>query len=176
MQPVFRATEGNFPRFTALLWERTARASRAAELDAAERRAVRIASRRSCSRCSTRSAHWWSTAPRSTPTAHEPSLSASPELCAMLVGVLGQKMSLRIARQWQSSERLLAALDPAIDDDEGAADRALMHAFYGGELLGTLSLLASENALKPEEAMQRAVDAGLPEGLVASIWQRLQGS
>ena len=173
MQPVFRATEGNFPRFTALLWERTARASRAAELYAAK---ARREDRFEAQLLTLMNALGPLVVYRATLDAYarEPTLSPSPELCAMLVGVLGQKMSLRIARQWQSSDRLLSALDPAIDDAEGATDQALMHAFYGGELLGTLSLLASENTLKPEEAMQLAVDAGLPEGLVASIWQRLQ--
>ena len=108
------------------------------------------------------------------PTRANQTLSPSPELCVQLVGSLGQKMSLRIARQWQSSERLVAALDPAINDAEGATDQELLHALYGGELLGTLSLLASENALSTEEATQLALDAGLPQGLVESIWQRLQ--
>ena len=175
MHPVFRATEGNFPRFTALLWERTARASRAAELYAAK---ARREDRFEAQLLTLLNALGPLVVYRATldTYAHAAPLRPSPELCAILVGLLGQKLSLRIARQWQSSERLLAALDPAIDDVEGATDQALLHAFYGGELLGTLSLLASENALSAPEAIQLAVDAGLPEGLVASIWQRLQAA
>jgi hypothetical protein len=173
MRPVFRATEGNFPRFTALLWERTARASRAAELYAAK---ARREDRFEAQLLTLLNALGPLVVYRVTldSYARESPLSPSAELCAALVGLLGQKMSQQIARQWHSSERLVAALDPAIDDGEGATDQALMHAFYGGELLGTLSLLATENALSDQEATQLALDAGLAEALVASIWQRLQ--
>ena len=173
MQPVFRATEGNFPRFTALLWERTARASRAAELYAAK---ARREDRFEAQLLTLMNALGPLVVYRATLDvyAREPGLSPSAALCVQLIGSLGQKLSQRIARQWQSSERLVAALDPAINDAEGATDRELLHALYGGELLGTLSLLASENALSTEEATQLALDAGLPQGLVESIWQRLQ--
>jgi HD-like signal output (HDOD) protein len=173
MRPVFRATEGNFPRFTALLWERTARASRAAELYAAK---ARREDRFEAQLLTLLNALGPLVVYRVTldSYARESPLSPSAELCAALVGLLGQKMSQQIARQWHSSERLVAALNPAIDDGEGATDQALMHAFYGGELLGTLSLLATENALSDQEATQLALDAGLAEALVASIWQRLQ--
>lgn len=173
MRPVFRATEGNFPRFTTLLWERTARASRAAELYAAR---ARREDRFEAQLLTLLNALGPLVVYRATldTYARESTLSPSAELCAALVGLLGQKMSQRIARQWQSSERLVAALNPAIDDGQGAADQALLQALYGGELLGTLSLLATENALSAEEATQLALDAGLPEALVASIWQRLQ--
>jgi HD-like signal output (HDOD) protein len=173
MQPVFRATEGNFPRFTALLWERTARASRAAELYAAK---ARREDRFEAQLLTLMNALGPLVVYRATLDAYarEPGLSPSAALCVELIGALGQKLSQQIARQWQSSERLVAALDPAINDAEGATDRELIHALYGGELLGTLSLLASENALSAEEATQLALDAGLPQALVTSIWQRLQ--
>jgi HD-like signal output (HDOD) protein len=173
MRPVFRATEGNFPRFTALLWERTARASRAAELYAAK---ARREDRLEAQLLTLLNALGPLVVYRATldTYARESTLSPSAGLCVELIAALGQKMSQQIARQWQSSERLVAALDPAIDEAEGATDQALLHALFGGELLGTLSLLATENALSAEEATQLALDAGLPEALVASIWQRLQ--
>jgi hypothetical protein len=101
-------------------------------------------------------------------------LSPSAELCVALIGSLGQKMSQRIAEQWQSSARLVAALDPATQDGGGGTDRSLTHALYFGELLGTLSLLSAENELSSKEATQLALDAGLPEELVVSILERLQ--
>lgn len=173
MRPVFRATEGNFPRFTTLLWERTARASRAAELYAAK---ARREDRFEAQLLTLLNALGPLVVYRATLDTYtrESSLKPSAELCAELIGSLGQKMSHRIARQWQSSERLVAALGPAIDEAGGAPDQALRHALYGGELLGTLSLLATENALSAEEATYLALDAGLPEALVTSIWQRLQ--
>ncbi len=173
MRPVFRATEGNFPRFTTLLWERTARASRAAELYAAK---ARREDRFEAQLLTLLNALGPLVVYRATldTYARESTLSPSAGLCVELIASLGQKISQQIARQWQSSERLIAALDPAIDEAEGATDQALLHALYGGELLGTLSLLATENALSAEEATQLALDAGLPEALVASIWQRLQ--
>jgi HD-like signal output (HDOD) protein len=172
MHPVFRATEGNFPRFTALLWERTARASRAAELHAAN---ARREDRFEAQLLTLLNALGPLVVYRATLDiyARESTLSPSPELCVALIGMLGQKMSQRIARQWQSSDRLIAALDPAIDDGQHATDQALLQALYGGELLGTLSLLVTENALSAEEATQLALDAGLPEALVASIGKRL---
>jgi hypothetical protein len=101
-------------------------------------------------------------------------LSPSAELCVALIGSLGRKMSQRIAAQWQSSARLVAALDPATQDGGGGTDRSLTHALYFGELLGTLSLLSAENELSSKEATQLALDAGLPEELVVSILERLQ--
>ncbi len=173
MQPVFRATDTNFPRFPALLWERTARASRAAELYAAK---ARREDRFEAQLVTLLNALGPLVVYRATldTYARVSELKPSAELCAALIGSAGQTMSQRIARQWQSSERLVAALDPKTGNVDGATDRSLTHALYFGELLGTLSLLLSENALTSEQAMQLALDAGLPQQLVIGIWERLQ--
>ncbi|MFI4868801.1 MAG: HDOD domain-containing protein [Steroidobacterales bacterium] len=172
MQPVFRATDTNFPRFPALLWERTARASRAAELYASK---ARREDRFEAQLVTLLNALGPLVVYRATldTYARSSDLSPSAELCVALIGSLGQTMSQRIARQWQSSARLVAALDPATEHVGSATDRSLTHALYFGELLGTLSLLLTENALNSQEAMQFALDAGLPEELVVSTWERL---
>jgi HD-like signal output (HDOD) protein len=173
MQPVFRATDSNFPRFPTLLWERTARASRAAELYAAK---ARREDRFEAQLVTLLNALGPLVVYRATldTYARVSELSPSAELCVALIGSLGQKMSQRIAQQWHSSARLVAALDPATQDDNAATDRSLTHALYFGELLGTLSLLSAENELSSEEATQLVLDAGLPEELVVSVLQRLQ--
>jgi len=173
MQPVFRATDSNFPRFPALLWERTARASRAAELYAAK---ARREDRFEAQLVTLLNALGPLVVYRATLDAYArvSQLSPSAELCVTLIGSLGQKMSQRIAQQWQSSARLVAALEPATQDDSTATDRSLTQALYFGELLGTLSLLSAENELSSTEATQLALDAGLPQDLVVSILERLQ--
>jgi HD-like signal output (HDOD) protein len=173
MQPVFRATDSNFPRFPALLWERTARASRAAELYAAK---ARREDRFEAQMVTLLNALGPLVVYRATLDAYSrvPGLNPSAELCVALIGRFGQNMSQRIAQQWQSSARLVAALDPATHDGSGGADGSLTQALYFGELLGTLSLLSAENEMSSTEATQLALGAGWPEELVVSMLERLQ--
>ena len=111
MQPVFRATDTNFPRFPALLWERTARASRAAELYAAK---ARREDRFEAQLVTLLNALGPLVVYRATLDTYALGFGPEAERRAMraLIGFFGQTMSQRIARQWQSSERLVAALDP----------------------------------------------------------------
>jgi hypothetical protein len=175
MQPVFRATETNFPRFPALLWERTERAARAAELYAAK---AHRQDRFEAQLLTLLNALGPLVVYRATldTYARISDLNPSAELCVALIGSFGQKMSQRIAQHWQSSPRLVAALDPATQEPDGGADRSLTHALYCGELLGTLSLLLAKSALTPKDATQLALDAGLSEELAVGIWERLEAA
>ena len=73
---------------------------------------------------------------------------------------------MRIARQWETSPRLIAAI-------ERSPDEMLTMALCVGELLGTLSLLQSQNVITSDEALATANDAGLADAIVAPIWERL---
>jgi HD-like signal output (HDOD) protein len=175
MQPVFRATGTNFPRFPALLWERTARASRAAELYASK---ARRQDRFEAQMVALLNALGPLVVYRATleAFARYPDQTPSAELCVALIESFGQETSQRIAKDWQSSPRLIAALDPASADSDPGIDQSLAHALYCGELLATLSLLAAENALTTRDATRLALDAGLSEELALGIWERLAAS
>jgi HD-like signal output (HDOD) protein len=173
LQPVFRATDKNFPRFPLLLWERTERAARAAELYATK---TRRQDRFEAQLVALLSALGPLVVYRATVAAYSqtPGLSPSASLCVALIGTLGQQTSQRIARSWQSSPRLIAALGPP--SENAGTDRSLAHALYCGELIGTLSLLESQQNISLRERLRLAEDAGLPDELTRSIWERLTGA
>ena len=106
--------------------------------------------------------------------ARVPQLTPSPSLCVRLVSALGPAMAQRIARDWNSSERLVAALDPAAVEPALPEDRAFRLALHGGELLGTLSVLLEESVLIEAESSKIVAESGLPERLTADIWKRLR--
>jgi hypothetical protein len=172
LQPVFRATDKNFPRFPLLLWERTERAARAAELYATK---TRRQDRFEAQLVALLSALGPLVVYRAAMAAYSrtPGLAPSAGLCVALIGTLGQRTSQRIAQSWQSSPRLIAALGPPSENT--ALDRSLAHALFCGELIGTLSLLESQQDLSPSESFRLAEDAGLPDELTRSIWERLTG-
>ena len=154
MQPVFRATRRNFPRFPRMLWERTERAARAAELYAQRRQpadrfeaqlvvllhalgplAVYGATLDACARHG---------------------ITPGAGLCLALVTSLSGTAALSIARHWEASPRLIAALG-------GRAGEPLSRVLVLGELLGTLSMLQAQQMLSAEDALGLARRAGLPD-------------
>ncbi len=167
LRPVFRATRKNFPRLPRMLWERTERASRAAELYAAAQApqdrfeaqlAVLLGALGPLVVYSaaldvySRNAHF----------------SPSGELCVELIGALAAGISTRVARDWQLSSRLCAAL-------EDSPAEPLTAARHAGELLGTLSLLESQAIISNEERLDLVKAAGLPADLAEDIRERLSG-
>lgn len=76
---------------------------------------------------------------------------------------------IRIARDWQTSPRLLAALDKS-------SNETLATSLHIGELLGTLSLLESQTVIAPEERLEMIKSAGLSEGSMDGIWARIAGT
>jgi HD-like signal output (HDOD) protein len=172
MRPILRAKSNNFPRFPELLWERSARAAAAAERLAVE---FHRQDRFEAQLLALLSALGPLVAYRATleQYARTPELKPSPQVCASLVSVLGPPLAHRVARDWQSAPRLVAVLDVAADAVTADANRPLALALYGGELLGTLTLLADEQQLSREESLAAASAAGLPAPLVADVWERL---
>ncbi len=165
LQPVFRATRSNFPRFPRMLWERTERAARAAELyalkaspqDRFEAQLLILLSALGPLVVYGAALDVYSQRPRLTP---------SPMLFVTLIAALGAQVSLRIAQHWETSPRLAAAI-------ERAPDEALSMALCAGELFGTLSLLQTQNVITVDEGLATANDIGLAETIVAPIWARL---
>jgi HD-like signal output (HDOD) protein len=165
LQPAFRATRKNFPRFPRLLWERTERVARAAELyaqltipgDRFEAQLVALLSALGPLTVYSTSLDVY---------AQAPGLAPNPSLCAELTAALGAQMSLRIARQWQASARILAAL-------ETQADEPLSGVLAVGELLGTLALLESQTVIAPGERLESARSAGLECQWAGDIFARL---
>jgi HD-like signal output (HDOD) protein len=168
LRPVFRASRSNFPRLPRMLWDRTERAARAAELYAAnahpqdrfEAQLVVLLSALGPLVVYSAALDGYSRAPQLTP---------NPSLFVELVDTLGPQMSRRIARDWETSPRLLAVLEKSAHD-------SLATALHIGELLGTLSLLESQMVISRDERLDIMKSASLPANVVDSIWARLAGS
>jgi len=168
LRPVFRASRTNFPRLPRMLWDRTERAARAAELYAAkthpqdrfEAQLVVLLSALGPLVVYSAALDGYSRAP---------SLSPNPALFVELIISLGPQISRRIARDWQASARLLAALD-------GSGEESLGTALHVGELLGTLSFLESQTVISRDERLDIVKGARLPDDLVDGIWPHLSGS
>jgi HD-like signal output (HDOD) protein len=164
LQPVFRATRTNFPRLPRLLWERTERAARAAELYCAKRhpqdrfeaQLVVLLSALGPLVVYSAALDGYSRAPR---------LMPNPALFVELIETLGAQMSLRIARDWQTSPRLVAAL-------ERSNEESLATALQVGELCGTLSLLESQTVISRDERLEVIGSAGMA-GDLDDIAERL---
>jgi HD-like signal output (HDOD) protein len=168
LQPVFRASRTNFPRLPRMLWERTERAARAAELYAAhthpqdrfEAQLVVLLSALGPLVVYSAALDGYSRAPRLTP---------NPALFVDLIDTLGAQMSQRIARDWQTSARLVAALDKSNEE-------SLSIALQVGELLGTLSFLESQTVINQDERQGMLGNAGLTGDLTNGIWGQLSGA
>lgn len=168
LQPVFRATRSNFPRFPRMLWDRTERAARAAELyalktlpqDRFEAQLLILLSALGPLVVYGATLDVYAQRPRLTP---------NPALFVALTAELGPRVSLRIAQHWETSPRLVAAI-------ERSSAEALTMALYVGELLGTLSLLHSQSVITADEALATAKDIGLAATVIDPIWERLSAS
>ena len=167
LQPVFRATRSNFPRFPRMLWERTERAVRAAELYALKTHPQDRFEAQLLVLMSALGPLVVYGAMLDAYSAH-PQLTPSPSLCAELTAALGPQVAMHIARQWETSPRLIAAI-------RRSADEMLTTALLAGELLGTLSLLESQHVVTSDEALATATGAGLAKSTVTAIWERLTG-
>jgi HD-like signal output (HDOD) protein len=165
LQPVFRATRSNFPRFPRMLWERTERSARAAEMyalktqprDRFEAQLAILLSALGPLVVYGATLDEYSRRPRIEP---------SPSLCVALTASLGPQVSARMARQWEASPRLAAAI-------ERSSAESLTLALCVGELLGTLSLLVMQHVISADEGFATARDVGAAESMLAPIWQRL---
>jgi HD-like signal output (HDOD) protein len=167
MQPVFRATRTNFPRFPRLLWERTARTARAAELYAA---ATRPADRFEAQLLALLSALGPLVVYGATLDEYERrSLRPNAAVCMTLIMGLGAVMAQRIARHWQASPRLVAAL-------ERSAEPELATALQVGELLGTLSLLEAQTLISPAERWEMTRGAGVADCAAGEIYAQLDAA
>jgi HD-like signal output (HDOD) protein len=168
LQPVFRATRTNFPRFPRMLWERTERAVRAAEMyalkshpqDRFEAQLVILLSALGPLVVYGAALDAYS---------RRPEIAPSPALCVALTAALGAQVSLRIARHWETSPRLIAAI-------EKSPEESLTMALCAGELLGSLSLLETQSVISRDEALATAAEAGLSDAIVMPIWTQLTTS
>jgi HD-like signal output (HDOD) protein len=168
LQPVFRATRTNFPRFPRMLWERTERAARAAEMyalksqpqDRFEAQLVILLSALGPLVVYGAALDAYS---------RRPEIAPSPVLCVALTASLGTQVSLRIARHWETSPRLIAAI-------EKSPEESLTMALCAGELLGSLSLLETQSVMSRDEALATAREAGLSDAILMPIWTQLTTS
>ncbi len=168
LQPAFRASAKNFPRLPRILWDRTERAARAAELYA-----VRLspADRFEAQLVVLLSA----LGPLVVYSAlmdvyaRNPMFPPNGSLGVELICELAAGLSLHIAADWQSSTRLLAALDDAPGE-------FLTAARHVGELFGTLSFLELQTVITRDARLESLSESGLPEELTLALWEGLNGS
>jgi HD-like signal output (HDOD) protein len=168
LRPVFRATRRNFPRFPRILWERSERAARAAELFA-----MRVAPQ---DRFEAQMAVLLGAlgplvvyGAALDVYARNPHLTPNAAVCIDLIGDVAPAMAARIARDWAASPRLVAALS----NDGG---EFLATARGVGELLGTLALLESRIVLEDAYREQLIAQAGIDPDLAESIRRALIGA
>jgi HD-like signal output (HDOD) protein len=176
MQPVFRGGQEAFSRFPALLWERSVRASVAAELYAQRRRS---GERLTAQLLTILDALGPLVVYRMTMDQYRTvaPLQPAPLLLVEMIGRCGAELSRRVAAQWDCPPRLIAALAIAGSGLNPAEDRqglgVLVDALRTGQLLGTLSLLESERVLDAAAVQRIAQDAGVEQELFAVVWERL---
>jgi HD-like signal output (HDOD) protein len=164
MQPVFRASRNNFPRFPRMLWERTERAARAADAFALR---VRPEDRFESQLAILLSALGPLAVYGATLEIYSQRAELRPNasLCVELTSSLGTQMALRIAQQWETSPRLAAVI-------EKSSREPLAQAFCVGELLGTLAMLEMQHIITSEEAHEIANSVDLGGELLDSVRAR----
>ena len=166
VQPVFRGGSAEHNRFPAVLWERCTQASIAAEACA---RQWCPSDRQAAQLLALLSALGPLVAFRVVEDQYRAkgSLKPAPAVFLQVIDRYSRVMAARIATLWQSPPRIVAALEGEKDDEP------LVRALRGGELLATLSLLATAGQLAEEECSARASAAGIPRKLFESVWTRL---
>ncbi len=168
LRPVFRATSKNFPRFPRVLWDRTERAARAAELYAM---ATRPEDRFEAQLVVLLSA----LGPLVVYSAvldvysRNPHFAPSAALCVELIRTLAPQLSQRMARDWQTSPRLVAALGKSSGETLGVTLQV-------GEFLGTLAFLEAQTVISHDDRCGLIDDAGLSGESVDRIWMALTGN
>jgi HD-like signal output (HDOD) protein len=161
VRPVFRATRSNFPRLPRLLWERTERATRTAELyalsaspqDRFEAQLAVLLSALGPLVVYSAALDAYAKRPRLTP---------NPSLLVELTMTLSAEMSRRIAQEWGASPRLICAL-------EKLPGEFLSGALTLAELAGTLSVLEAHTVFSNEDRQAMADAAGLDATLIESL-------
>jgi hypothetical protein len=168
LQPAFRASAKNFPRLPRILWDRTERAARAAELFALQ---LSPADRFEAQLVVLLSALGPLVVYSALVDVYARNSKFPPNgsLGIELIGELATGLSLHIAGDWQSSTRLVAALDDAPGE-------FLTAARHVGELFGTLSFLESQTVITREARLETLSESGLPVELTRYLWEGLHGS
>lgn len=166
VQPVFRGGSAEHSRFPAVLWERCTQASIAAEACA---RKWCPADRQAAQLLALLSALGPLVAYRVVEDQYRAKggLKAAPAVFLQVIDRYSRVMAARIATLWQSPPRIVAALEGEQPDEP------LVRALRGGELLATLSLLATAGQMTEDECSARASAAGIPAKLYETVWTRL---
>ncbi|MFO1401187.1 MAG: HDOD domain-containing protein [Steroidobacteraceae bacterium] len=176
MQPVFRGEAAAFARLPQLLWERTTRATLAADLYA---RRVCPEERHGAQLLVLLRA----LGPLVVYRVLEERLrgrggeAAAAIACATLLEQFAGRAALQVATRWESSGRIrgvLAQLDgtgPAAPGDEVQRDLAV--AVEVGELLGTISILIGERAWDSADGLRIAAESGMPRDWMIATLTRL---
>ena len=176
MQPLFRGAATRFAKLPLLLWERTTRATLAAELYAqrdcpGERHSAQLL------------VLLRALGPLAVYRIVEEQLRARPggvgdaPACAVLLETLGGRAAARVAVEWEISERICSVL-AQLDGTAGAqvpdqVQHGLAAAVEVGELLGSASVLIREGVWDSPTGLRIVGDAGMPREWMLSTLMRL---
>lgn len=161
VRPVFKANSHNFPRLPRLLWERTERAVRVAEIFAMRvQPSDRFESQLAVLLNALGPLVVYSACLDA--YAKRPRLTPNPSLFVELTLTLGAPLSQRIAQEWNASPRLVAAL-------ARQSEEALSRPVAVGELVGTLGVLAGAGAVTGTEQRELTLLAGLNEAWLKEL-------
>jgi HD-like signal output (HDOD) protein len=176
MQPVFRGSTAGLARLPPLLWERTTRATLAAELYA---RRVCPGERQGAQLLVLLRALGPLVVFRGVEEQlrGRPADQADATACAALLQLLGGRAALRVAAHWDSSERICGVL-ATLDGQQGAqaadeVQRDLAVAVEVGELLGTTSVLIGERVWDSAAGLRVAAESGMPREWMLTTLTRL---
>jgi hypothetical protein len=106
-----------------------------------------------------------------------PADQADATACAALLQLLGGRAALRVAAHWDSSERICGVL-ATLDGQQGAqaadeVQRDLAVAVEVGELLGTTSVLIGERVWDSAAGLRVAAESGMPREWMLTTLTRL---
>jgi HD-like signal output (HDOD) protein len=170
MQPLFRTVTGEFKRFPDVIWSQTLSGARGAEAYAALVAGtdpfaaqllgllLGLASILVFRAAMTRYA--------------EARVTAEAATIAVLINAHAATVAREIARDWQLSDRILAALDDQ-QSAKGREPTPLGRALQFGRCVGALQVLRGEGVLDDDAALAHLRKAGFDDARCERIWSRI---
>jgi HD-like signal output (HDOD) protein len=173
MQPIFRMSGGQFPRFPEIVWEHALRSANAAVAHAAIVEKADPFAAELLTLVTGLADLVLFRAVLDQYASHPRQRHLSPE-AGVIVSLLDSQsanVARRIGGSWELSEGILTALAEQVGAAEPAT--ALGRSLRFGRIAGALAILQINHAIDEAMAKSSLPDAGLPPGQVERMWSRL---
>jgi HD-like signal output (HDOD) protein len=171
MQPVFRGTDGDSARFAEIVWEHTQRAASAAELHAS---AVESSDPFTAQLVALVMGLGAIVVYRRVLDQYaERRMEPEPTAVASLLEEQTPRVARQIAASWELSERVLEALDEQRFERVEPPATSLGRSLQFGLLIGTLSVLRSNDRIDDEAGLATLAAAGGAGDRFQRLWGRL---